>query len=499
MTRVVDVVDDYIEALLRDASIRVGLYPARTKAIEWGKLLTADECIDDAQRVLHIKKSTYVVHYLLNGKKLTNSFAEYFEKRTDMPFNSENIAFTNERRGVDVTLIDLFKQKISRFKNNFTHYTRDKCNMTVSRGENELGGKGKKLKEVRTHNEILELRKKKRAAKRACGGRNFFLNYYLSNGTKYIKVREIMFVNAQKNNFLHDVLAKKPLVLGEDMDWNRWERSFDPMFWMTPEERSKKAGENIDQECQVIRDEKDAVDALFGLLQSGTNNSITASAVNQVTNPTAALINDHFTAPVAADARADAYPSPLLGNANGLDAMEPLSIDLDKEINAIENEDDPLEFDNTDHSFLQKELHKIPERDPAGAATSAAIGVGGAAISATTTAVTLPSTESNFIPDIPEDNEERGRKEKERIDKLNQRKANSILNYTTQQKGGIAGTEKKKRKKKSLNSNTTTSSKNKKENKNNKVKEKNARNTNTLTGKRKKKQVPVLNAKKQVC
>ena len=159
---------------------------------------------------------------------------------------------------------------------------------------------------------------------------------------------------------------------------------------------------------------------MFGLLQSGTNNSITASAVNQVTNPTAALINDHFTAPVAADACADAYTSPLLGNANGLDAMEPLSLDLDKEINAIENEDDPLEFDNTDHSFLQKELHKIPERDPAGAATSAAIGVGGAAISATTTAVTLPSTESNFIPVIPEDNEERGRKEKERIDKLNQ-------------------------------------------------------------------------------
>ena len=78
MTQVVDVVDDYIEALLRDASVRVGLYPARTKAIEWGKLLTADECIDDAQRVLNIKKSTYVVHYLLNGKKLTDFFSEYF-------------------------------------------------------------------------------------------------------------------------------------------------------------------------------------------------------------------------------------------------------------------------------------------------------------------------------------------------------------------------------------------------------------------------------------
>ena len=192
MPSVVTVVDDYIESLLRDACIRIGLYPARTKALEWGKLLSTDECNDNAQRVESIKKAMYVVHYLLNAKKLTDSFSKYFEKRTDMSFNENNVALTDEKGSM--TLKDFFSRKISRFKANFTHFVQVKCHLSISKGENELGGRGKQLKTARTHSEVLERRKQKRRTKKAQQGRAFFLNYYLSNGEKYIKVRSIPFM-----------------------------------------------------------------------------------------------------------------------------------------------------------------------------------------------------------------------------------------------------------------------------------------------------------------
>ena len=47
MACIVAVVDDYIASLLRDALIRLGIFPASTKAREWGKLLSTDECDDD--------------------------------------------------------------------------------------------------------------------------------------------------------------------------------------------------------------------------------------------------------------------------------------------------------------------------------------------------------------------------------------------------------------------------------------------------------------------
>ena len=180
MACIVAVVDDYIASLLRDASIGVGLFPARTKAREWRKLLSTDECDDDVQRVENIKRSTYVVHHSLNSNKLTDSFSKYFEKRMEIPFNENNVVYSE--RGIDVTLINLFRHKICRFKANFTYYTKSKCNMSISRGENEYGGKGKQLKQTRTHSEVLERRNAKRAEKIKHQGQAFFLNYYLSNG-----------------------------------------------------------------------------------------------------------------------------------------------------------------------------------------------------------------------------------------------------------------------------------------------------------------------------
>ena len=120
MPSVITVVEDYIESLLRDACIRIGLYPARTKALEWGQLLSAEGGTNNVNVVQNAKMATYVVLYLLNVKKLTDSFSKYFEKRTDMTFDRNNIAFTGEKGST--TLIELFNDKISRFKYNFTHY-----------------------------------------------------------------------------------------------------------------------------------------------------------------------------------------------------------------------------------------------------------------------------------------------------------------------------------------------------------------------------------------
>ena len=114
MPSVVTVVDDYIESLLRDACIRIGLYPARTKALEWGKLLSTDKCNDNAQLVENIKKATYVVHCLLNAKKLTDSFSKYFEKRTDMSFNENNVALTDEKGSMTLKVFSVARSPASR-------------------------------------------------------------------------------------------------------------------------------------------------------------------------------------------------------------------------------------------------------------------------------------------------------------------------------------------------------------------------------------------------
>ena len=73
--------------------------------------------------------------------------------------------------------------------------------MSISRGENEFGGKGKQLTQIRTHSEVLERRNAKRAEKKKHQGRTFFLNYYLSNGEKYIEVRGILQAVVSISNF----------------------------------------------------------------------------------------------------------------------------------------------------------------------------------------------------------------------------------------------------------------------------------------------------------
>ena len=179
------IVDDYIDVLLRDASIRVGVSPVKTRPTEWVLLMSGEGCTD-FERIKKLKIATYVVHHLLNATKLTSSFSEYFEQQMKMPFRKDIVVAS--KRGKEITIIDLFRKKLVRFKHNFTHLSRNRFKLTISKGENKLGGKGKQLEEVRSHQELLQKRREKRMMKKTNRGRNYFLNCYMPNGSKFVKV-----------------------------------------------------------------------------------------------------------------------------------------------------------------------------------------------------------------------------------------------------------------------------------------------------------------------
>ena len=179
-------VDDFLDLLLRDASVRVGLDSMKTKPSEW-MMLMSSEGINDVQRIQRLKTVAYVMHHLLNAKELMNSFSDYFEQKMKMPFK-KSIVGSNER-GKEITLIDQYKRKISKFKSNFAHLSQSKYKMSISKGENHLGGKGIKARGVRTHEEILFQRRQKRSTKKQHQGKVFFLNCFMSDGQKLVQVR----------------------------------------------------------------------------------------------------------------------------------------------------------------------------------------------------------------------------------------------------------------------------------------------------------------------
>ena len=116
------VVDDFIDALLRDASVRVGLSLIKTKPTELVTLM-GDQELDGAPCSQTIKMVAYMLHQLLNAKKLMKSFPTFFEQKMKLPFNPELMVFDSDK---EVTLIELFRKKIHRFKSNFTYLLRMK-------------------------------------------------------------------------------------------------------------------------------------------------------------------------------------------------------------------------------------------------------------------------------------------------------------------------------------------------------------------------------------
>ena len=185
MNQIETILEDYIDVLLRDALFRIGLPSMKTNPKEWELLINPSEYYDKHQN--NLKKASYVVCHLLNAKKLTSSFSDYFYHRMKIPFRKNIIVL--EINGKQTTLISLFKHKISRFKNNFNNHTRQLYSITISKGENETGGKGKQLKRLRSREEILQRRRDKRSALKIHCGRVFHMNRWIGNGEKYTKVR----------------------------------------------------------------------------------------------------------------------------------------------------------------------------------------------------------------------------------------------------------------------------------------------------------------------
>ena len=298
------------------------------------------------------------------------------------------------------------------------------------------------------------------------------------------------------------------------MDWNRWERSFDTMFWMTPEERNESVWQLDDR----VREEKYGAEVLFNMFQGDPNNAVAGSVAGPIAGPgpTASLVGGPY--PSAATA-------PLVTAANNPAVSVPTldEVQVDSEQNMTDAVNDYMHKDNCklyEHDLQplrdKDEVHEIPDQEPAPAVTVAQRNKndtdnGSLLLSAETTrdASILSRKGYDVIPDITKDNEERERKEKERVDKLNKNNKNTILIYTTVHQGGIAETEKKKNNRKQLNVQNQISNKSKKKEdkanagsrktgmKNGKAKKvKNVpspKNTNTETGKRK---VKILRLKK---
>ena len=153
------IVDDYIDILLQDAAIRVGLGFKRTKPVEWCKLLDANQpSYGD-----NVKRLAYVMCYLMNHKTLMISFAQFFQSATEIPFADDIIV--EKKKGKDITVVDYFKYKIKRFRNNVFDLSRKRYHAILSKSDNKCGGKGKKLQGSRLHEETLARRRLKRQEK----------------------------------------------------------------------------------------------------------------------------------------------------------------------------------------------------------------------------------------------------------------------------------------------------------------------------------------------
>ena len=169
MNQFKDIVDDYIDVLLRDAAIRVGLGFKRAKPVEWCKLLDANQpSYGD-----NVKRLAYVMCYLMNHKTLMISFAQFFQSATEIPFADDIIV--EKKKGEDITVVDYFKYKIKRFRNNVFDLSRKRYYAILSKSDNKCGGKGKKLQGSRSHEETLARRRLKRQEKTFEQGKVFYL------------------------------------------------------------------------------------------------------------------------------------------------------------------------------------------------------------------------------------------------------------------------------------------------------------------------------------
>ena len=143
------------------------------------------------------------------------------------------------------------------------------------------------------------------------------------------------------------------------MDWNRWESSFDTMFWMTPEERN----ESVRQLDDRVREEKDAAEVLFNMFQGDPNSAITGCVAAPVAGagPIASLVGVTFpsaaTTPLVTAANNPAVSVPTLGE-----------VQVDSEQNMTDVVNDYMHKDNCklfecdlQECVLQEEKNQVNE------------------------------------------------------------------------------------------------------------------------------------------
>ena len=166
---------EYIDLLLRDAAVRVGLGIIESKPATWCRLLDPS----DNDYADNLKRYTYVTRYLLNPKRLMQSFLAFFQCKASIPFDSKVIV--SVVCGKETNVVDHFKYKIQRFKRNLSDLTRIKYKAVISHYENEVGGKGNKLRQARTHQDQLDRRRYKRSSNTKTRGKIFYLYKYGKN------------------------------------------------------------------------------------------------------------------------------------------------------------------------------------------------------------------------------------------------------------------------------------------------------------------------------
>lgn len=180
----VRIINDFIDILLRDASIRIGLGMMKADPQIWSKLLDPTNMTSFNR---NLKKLNYAINYLLDHKTLTNSFQQFFEEKAKITYEAGLIIIKDN--GKLLTLQDCFKNKIKNFRSSVHFHTGKQYKLKSSKHENECGGRGIKLERKKSLEEKNSKRREKRAKYKK--GKTFYLNRMPAGDLKKeVKVRK---------------------------------------------------------------------------------------------------------------------------------------------------------------------------------------------------------------------------------------------------------------------------------------------------------------------
>ena len=234
-----------------------------------------------------------------------------------------------------------------------------------------------------------------------------------------------------KMNTVPNVLCVvKPLVFSNDVDWDIWDSLFDSNFWMTAEERMElKAKEQLAQ-VNRANEEQEVAEALFGLFDATMSNE------NSTRNEDDVQLG-HILAQTAKDIVDSDFDLSLMDTSNATDATMP-SIPSD----SIDAATTSTSMDAaTPSTNVEASDHEIPGQNTFSAQPKQSNAV-----------VVREQCDVILV-----DNEERDRREEERVKTLDDKDSstNGNIKYTQKHMDGITGTERKKKRKQTIAINKT--------------------------------------------